>query len=262
MGAVTGVIWGLLVTRLRIPPFILTLGGLSIFRSLALQRADDVPVPVRGRFGWLGSYEVFGLVRTPVALALAVLVVSALVLRYTRFGRHVYAAGSSEDASYLAGLPTNRTKVMVFVISSTLAAAAGLVLMARIGAGDPRAAPGYELQAIAAVVLGGASLAGGRGSAVGTYLGVVLLGVVSASLTFLDVDDSLNDFVFGSVLVFAVMATAISELRRQRVSPRERAGADRTASTDPGEPPTPDPSTDPSTSPSTSNVTSTESERP
>jgi ribose/xylose/arabinose/galactoside ABC-type transport system permease subunit len=94
----------------------------------------------------------------------------------------------------------------------------GLVLMARIGSGDPRSGGGLELRAIAAVVLGGASLAGGRGSAVGTVLGVFVLGVVQASLTFLDINDSWSDFVFGSVLIIAVVLTAIGDLKRNSSS--------------------------------------------
>ena len=214
VGALIGLIWGLIVTRLRVPPFILTLGGLSVLQSLALVRAGDVPVPARDRFGWLNREELLG-IRMPIVMFLAIAIVSALVLRYTRFGRHVFATGSSEEAAYLAGLPTQRTKLLVFVINSTLCAFAGLILMARIGAGDPRAGEGLELRAIAAVVLGGATLAGGRGSAFGTWLGVILLGVVGSSLTFLDVDASYTDLVFGGVLIFAVVLTAVNELRRE-----------------------------------------------
>lgn len=213
VGAAVGLFWGLIVTRLRVPPFILTLGGLSVLQSLALVRAGDVPVPSRNTFGWLNREELFG-IRAPILSFLVITIVSALVLRYTRFGRHVFATGSAEEAAYLAGIPTNRTKLLVFMINSTLVAFAGLVLMSRIGAGDPRAGQGIELRAIAAVVLGGATLAGGRGSALGTFLGVVLLGVVGASLTFLDVDASYTDFVFGGVLIFAVVLTAVAEMRR------------------------------------------------
>ncbi len=213
LGALVGLAWGLIVTRLRVPPFILTLGGLSVLQSLALVRAKDVPVPARNTFAWLTRDGLLG-IRSPIIAFLMIALLSALVLRYTRFGRHVFATGSSEEAAYLAGIPTDRTKVLVFMINSTLVAFAGLVLMSRIGAGDPRAGEGLELRAIAAVVLGGASLAGGRGSAGGTFLGVVLLGVVGASLTFLDVDGSYTDFVFGGVLIFAVVLTAVAEMRR------------------------------------------------
>jgi ribose/xylose/arabinose/galactoside ABC-type transport system permease subunit len=217
VGAIVGLIWGVVVTSLRVPSFILTLGGLSIFQSLALVRAKNSPVPVRGFFEWLRTGDLFGL-RTPIVLLIVVTVVASLVLRYTRFGRQIYATGSSEEVAYLAGLPTARVKIFAYMISSVLAAVGGLVLMARIGSGDPRSGGGLELRAIAAVVLGGASLAGGRGSAVGTVLGVFVLGVVQASLTFLDINDSWSDFVFGSVLIIAVVLTAIGDLKRNSSS--------------------------------------------
>lgn len=213
VGAAVGLIWGVIITSLRVPSFILTLGGLSVFQSLALVRAKNSPVPVRGFFEWLRTGDLLGL-RTPIILLIVVTVGAAIVLRYTRFGRQVYATGSSEEVAYLAGLPTARVKIVSYIISSVLAAVGGLVLMARIGSGDPRSGGGLELRAIAAVVLGGASLAGGRGSAFGTVLGVFVLGVVQAALTFLDVNDSWSDSVFGGVLIIAVLLTAISDLRR------------------------------------------------
>jgi len=214
-----GLTWGLLVAGLRIPPFILTLGGASLFASLALRIAKSSPVPARERYEWLGRMKVGGL-QTPIWFFLIVTVIAAIVMRYTRFGRHVYATGSNEEASFLTGIPTARTKVLCFVISSTLAGFAGLVAMARISTGDPRVGSELALQAIAAVVLGGATLAGGRGSPLGTFVGVVLLGVVQSALTFNNVQTFWNDAVFGGVLIFAVVVTAIGDLRRRRVGSR------------------------------------------
>ena len=217
--ALIGLVWGVLVAGLRIPPFILTLGGMSLFASLALRISKSSPVPARERFEWLGRQQVLGL-QSPVWFFLIVAFFAALVMRYSRFGRHVYATGSAEEAAYLAGIPTARTKILCFVISSSLAGFAGLIGMARISTGDPRVGGQYALQAIAAVVLGGASLAGGRGSPIGTFVGVVLLGVVQAALTFNNVQTYWNDAVFGAVLIFAVIVTAISDLRRNRSSGR------------------------------------------
>lgn len=213
--ATIGLIWGLLVAGLGIPPFILTLGGTSLFASMALRISKSSPVPARERFEWLGRMKVFG-IQTPIWFFLIVAAIAALVMRYTRFGRHVYATGSNEEASYLTGIPTARTKVLCFVISSTLAGFAGLVAMARISTGDPRVGSQLALQAIAAVVLGGATLAGGRGSPIGTFFGVVLLAVVQSALTFNNVQTFWNDAVFGGVLIFAVVVTAVGDLRRRR----------------------------------------------
>lgn len=115
-------------------------------------RAKNSPVPVRGFFEWLRTGDLFGL-RTPIILLIVVTVGASIVLRYTRFGRQIYATGSSEEVAYLAGLPTARVKIFAYMISSVLAAVGGLVLMARIGSGDPRSGGGLELRAIAAVVL-------------------------------------------------------------------------------------------------------------
>lgn len=217
--AICGLVWGLLVSRLRIPPFILTLGGTSLFASVALRIAKSSPVPVSDRFEWLGRMKVFG-VQTPIWFFLIVVVVGTLIMRYTRFGRHIYATGSNEEASYLAGIPTARTKVLCFVISSTLAGFAGLISMARISTGDPRVGSQLALQSIAAVVLGGGTLAGGRGSPLGTFIGVVLLAVVQSALIFNNVQTFWNDAVFGGVLIFAVVVTAIGDLRRRRFGSR------------------------------------------
>lgn len=217
--AAVGLIWGLLVAGLGIPPFILTLGGTSLFASIALRISKSSPVPARERFEWLGRLSVLGL-QTPIWFFLVVAAVAALVMRYTRFGRHVYATGSNEEASYLTGIPTARTKILCFIISSTLSGFAGLVAMARISTGDPRVGSQLALQAIAAVVLGGATLAGGRGSPLGTFVGVVLLAVVQSALTFNNVQTFWNDAVFGGVLIFAVVVTAIGDLRRRRVGLR------------------------------------------
>src|SRR6478735_9024351 len=139
--ALVGLTWGLLVAGLRIPPFILTLGGLSLFTSLALRISKSVPTPAREHFDWLGRHKVLGLT-TPVWFFLLITAVAALVMRYTRFGRHVYATGSAEEAAYLAGIPTARTKVLCFVISSTLAGFAGLIDAQ--GAGQPPTQPGHR----------------------------------------------------------------------------------------------------------------------
>ncbi|CAB4872773.1 unannotated protein [freshwater metagenome] len=230
--AAIGLIWGLLVAGLRIPPFILTLGGTSLFASVALRISKSSPVPARERFEWLGRMKVFGL-QTPIWFFLIVAVVGAGVMRYTRFGRHVYATGSNEEAAYLTGIPTARTKVLCFVISSTLSGFAGLVAMARISTGDPRVGSQLALQAIAAVVLGGATLAGGRGSPLGTFVGVVLLAVVQSALTFNNVQTFWNDAVFGGVLIFAVVVTAIGDLRRRRGGSRPTVSASVPTSSDP-----------------------------
>lgn len=215
IGAVAGLFWGILVSTLKVPPFILTLGGLALFASLATTVANSTPIPVIEGLDWWQTGKLLGL-RTPVVVWLLCLVFSALLLHFTRFGRNVYALGSNEEAAFLSGVPTTRTKISIFVLNGLLTGLAAVVITGRVGAGDPRAGVGLELIVIAAIVLGGASLAGGRGSILGSTLGVLVLGVVSSAMTFLDVPNTYNQFVFGAILIAAVSLTAIADLRRRR----------------------------------------------
>ncbi|MDQ1103608.1 ABC transporter permease [Nocardioides zeae] len=216
IGIVVGLVWGLAVAFLQVPPFVLTLGGLSVFASLALVLSDNRPVPVlEGGLIELGFGEWFG-VRAPAVVLVVTVVLLGLLLHFTRFGRNTYALGSAPRAAYLAGVPTRRLIVTLFVLNSTLAAAAGLVMMARLAAGDPRSGAGLELSVVAVTVLGGAALAGGRGTMIGTLLAVLLFGVINASLTFLQVPGAYQSLVTGGILVFAVTVTAAADLRAGR----------------------------------------------
>lgn len=214
-GAAVGLVWGVLVSGLRVPSFILTLGGLALFSSVAATLADNTPVPIVGNLTWLQTGDVLGL-RAPVIVWLVCLVAGGLLLHFTRLGRNIFAVGANEEAAYLAGVPVTTTKLVIYIINGSLAGLAGVVFAARVGAGDPRGGVGLELIVIAAIVLGGASLAGGRGSILGSTLGVLVLGVVSSAMTFLDVPDTYNQFVFGLILIAAVSFTATVELRRRR----------------------------------------------
>lgn len=223
IGALVGLIWGLVVTSLRVPPFILTLGGLGIFSSLALVIADNRPIPMTSALTTLGFGDFLG-VRASASVMFAVAIVAIVLLHFTRFGRSAFALGSSPQAAYLAGVPTKRLTIMLFVLNSMLASLAGIVLMARLAAGDPRGGAGLELSAIAAIVLGGAALAGGRGSIVGSLLGVIVFGVVNASLTFLNIAGAWQNLVSGGILVAAVTLTAAAD-----VYSAQRSGGQRTS---------------------------------
>jgi ribose/xylose/arabinose/galactoside ABC-type transport system permease subunit len=214
-GALVGLVWGVLVSTLRVPPFILTLGGLALFSSVASTLADNTPIPIVGSFEWLQTGEVLGQ-RVPVVICAACLLVGGVVLHFTRLGRNIFAIGANEEAAFLAGVPVTATKLTIYVVNGVLAGLAGVVFTGRVGAGDPRGGSGLELIVIAAIVLGGASLAGGRGSVVGSALGVLVLGVVGSAMTFLNVPDTYNQFVFGLILIVAVSLTASVDLRRRR----------------------------------------------
>jgi len=216
-GAVVGLLWGLIVAYLSVPPFILTLGGLSVFASLALVVSQNTPIPVRDGLASWGFGDWFGL-RAPVVMVLVVVLLMGLLLHFSRFGRNTYALGSSRQATYLSGVPVRRLIVALFVLNSTLTAFGGLLLMARLGSGDPRSGSGLELTVIAVIVLGGAALSGGRGTMAGTALGVLVFGVISASLTFLHVPGAYQSLVSGGILILAVVITASADLRAGRAT--------------------------------------------
>jgi len=217
-GALIGLCWGLIVAYLKVPPFILTLGGLAVFASLALTLAASTPIPMPTGMTWVRA-EVLG-VRVAVIVWALVILLGALLLHFTRFGRNVYAVGANEEAAFLAGVPTARIKTALYSINGLLAGLAGVMFAGRVGAGDPRGGVGLELTVVAAAVLGGASLAGGRGSIVGGVLGVLVVAMVTDSLSFLDVPDTYNQLVLGVILIGAVAVTATSEIRRIRAARR------------------------------------------
>jgi ribose/xylose/arabinose/galactoside ABC-type transport system permease subunit len=179
-GALLGVLNGVLITRARIQPFIVTLAMMIAARGVALGLTGENSVRVDRAaqgFMWLGRGRLLG-VPVPVWLAALAFAAGWVVLRYTRFGRYVYAAGDHPDAARLLGLKVDRVLIATYAISGVLAALAGVVLAGRLGAGQPVAGNGYELDAIAAVVVGGTLLSGGQGGVGSTVVGVLLLGVI------------------------------------------------------------------------------------
>ena len=182
IGAATllGAINGILIAKVRIQPFIVTLAMLIAARGVALAATAEQTIRVNREASgltWLGRGDV-GLVPTPIMVLLLSYLAGWFVLRYTRFGRYVYAIGDNEEAARLMGLRVDRVVIGTYALSGALSGAAGVVLAARLGAGQPVAGTGWELDAIAAVVVGGTLLTGGQGGAGSTLIGVLLLGVI------------------------------------------------------------------------------------
>ena len=178
--AVLGLVNGLVIAKARIQPFIVTLAMLIAARGAALAVTAEQSVPVdRAATGitWLGRGTI-GPIPVPVVICALAYVLGWVMLRYTRFGRYVYAVGDNEEAARLMGLKADRVVIRTYVLSGALAGLAGVILAARLGAGQPVAAMGWELDAIAAVVVGGTLLTGGQGGAGATLIGVLLLGII------------------------------------------------------------------------------------
>jgi len=202
--AACGAVNGVVTAAWRIPSFIVSLGMLEIARGLAYRLTQSRTEYIGGAFDWLGAPLAFG-VSPAFLLAFAGTVLAQVVLSRTVFGRHVTGIGTNEEAMRLAGVDPRPTKVGVFMLTGALAGVASLFQLARLEAADPNAGIGVELQVIAAVVIGGTSLMGGRGSIVSTFLGVVIIAVLEAGLAQIGTSEPAKRIITGAVIVLAVV---------------------------------------------------------
>ena len=203
-GALCGLANGWTTVRWSLPSFIVTLGMLEIARGAAYLVAGGRTQYIGARVEGIAEASVFGL-SLPFLLALGAVVLGQIVLTQTVWGRHVRAVGANEEAVRLSGVDTRRVRASVFVLSGTLAALAAVVNVARLASADPNAGSGFELQAIAAVVIGGTSLLGGRGSVVRSLLGVLLIAVLGNGLAQVGAQEPVKRLVTGAVIVIAVI---------------------------------------------------------
>lgn len=217
-GALAGLVNGELITRLRIPAFIVTLGMLGIARGLALIIAPHggaiygLPDPVV----FLGQGRPLG-IPTPVIILLLTALVAHYLLAFTRFGRHTLALGDNEGAARATGIPVENLRRRLYTISGFLAGLGGLVFMARVNAGDPTAGLNYELTAITAAIIGGTSLFGGKGSILGTMIGALIMGVLQNGLNLLAVQSYYQQIAIGSVLILAVYIDQFQTARERKL---------------------------------------------
>lgn len=204
VGLLLGGFNGLVITRFRVPPFVATLGMFSIARGLTMLWTGGFPITGLGAgFGFIGTGVFLG-VPMPVWISAVLVAVFVVVTRKTRFGRHLYAVGGNERAALLTGLRVNRVKLWVYTLGGGLAGVAGLIVTARLDSAQPNAGLGYELDSIAAVVIGGTSLSGGRGTVLGTVLGCLIIGVLNNGLFLLNVSPFWQQIVKGLVILAAV----------------------------------------------------------
>ncbi len=204
IGVLIGLINGLLVTRVGINPLITTLGMLSVVRGLAFVFSGGLSILIMDeRFGQLGRGKIAG-VPTLVVAALIMFIVAIIVLHFTTYGRAMYAIGGNSRASHLAALPVKRYQLIAYVLSGLGAAIAGVFLTSRLGAAAPQASTGLELKVVAAIILGGTSLTGGKGNLFGTFLGVLILGTLDNAMTLLSVSAYYQQIALGVLLLLAV----------------------------------------------------------
>ncbi len=209
IGAGIGAFNGFIISKGKLQPFIATLGIMTLARGYTLVFTDGKPISTGSAanatvFGNVGAGYFLG-IPLPIYIMILVFGVAYYILRHTRVGRYIYSLGCNEEATIYSGINTDRIKVLVYTISGFLAALAGIIITARLSSAQPQAGSGYELDAIAAVVLGGTSMAGGTGGIFGTIIGALIIGVLNNSLNLMDVSSYYQQLLKGIVILVAVL---------------------------------------------------------
>lgn len=210
VGTAVGGLNGVLITVLRIPPFIATLGMLSVARGLAYALTTGYPIRTPTEFNAIGQGYLW-IIPLPVVYMGAVVIIFTFILEKTVFGRRVFAIGGNEEAAAISGINVKRIKLFVYALSGMLAGVSGIITTARLGVAQSTSGTGYELDVIAAVIIGGASLSGGKGTVLGAMLGAAIMGVLRNGLILLNVSPYWQQTVIGIVILTAIAADQLSK---------------------------------------------------
>lgn len=213
IGLLLGYFNGWVITKFRIPPFVATLAMLTIARGLTMLYTQGHPISNLGSaFAFLGTGWILG-IPVPVYIATLVVIAAIFITKKTKLGRYIYAIGGNEQAAKLSGIPINQVKIKVYALAGALAALGGIIVASRLDSAQPNAGLSYELDAIAAVVIGGTSLSGGKGTIWGTVMGAIIIGVLNNGLVLLNVSPFWQQVVKGSVILIAVAIDKAFEKR-------------------------------------------------
>ncbi|MEG0773702.1 ABC transporter permease [Clostridium sp.] len=205
VGAIFGLINGTLIAYAKMPPIIVTLAMMEIPRGLALLYTGGYPLAgLPDGFSFLGRGYLFNIIPMPVIVMLLIYAIAYIILNHLPMGRYIYAIGGNEEAVRLSGVKVNKYKIIAYLTSGLTAAISGMVLTSRLMSGQPMAGVGFELDAIAAVVLGGTDIAGGRGNILGTFLGVLIMGVLSNGLNLMGVSPYVQRVLKGLIILLAI----------------------------------------------------------
>nr|WP_245824134.1 ribose ABC transporter permease [Sporomusa malonica] len=205
VGSILGLINGLLITKGKIPPFIATMGMMTVARGYTLVYTEGRPITgLTEDFRWLGAGYIMG-IPVPVVIMALIFISAYFLLKKNQLGRYIYAIGGNEEAARLSGISTKKILVTVYTLSGLLAGLSGIILTSRLNSAQPTAGMGFELDAIAAVVLGGTSLAGGLGTIGGTLVGAMIIGVLDNGLNLLNVSSFYQQVAKGAVILLAVL---------------------------------------------------------
>lgn len=209
LGGLIGLLNGFVIAQFKLPPFIVTLASMYIAQGIAyIYSGGQAARITNDAFTNIGTVRIFGFIPLPVVYMVILVAIFIILLSKTKFGTYVYAIGGNREAARLSGVPSKKVEISVYVLTGVLAAFAGIVLAARMYSGQPSVGQGYELDAIAACVLGGVSMAGGRGRISGTVFGAIVIGVVSNGLNLLGVNSFWQLLVMGLIILIAVIIDA------------------------------------------------------
>ena len=211
-GALCGLANGLLITRLKLAPFIVTLGMMSIFRGVAYLMNDGKPFAVSD-YAWLDIGKIAG-IPSSVVLLIGILVIAGFILKYTPFGRYTYAIGSNVETAFHAGINVKKVLVMIYALTGAFVGLAAMITTSRASTAQPTAGLALELDIIAAVIIGGCSPSGGKGTMLGTIIGTLLISFLRNGLTLLDISTNVQLVVIGAIIVLAVTADQIATRRQ------------------------------------------------
>jgi ribose/xylose/arabinose/galactoside ABC-type transport system permease subunit len=215
IGLLAGTLNGVCITKLKVPAFVVTLGGLSAYRGTALIVSDGGPISgFNEAYRWIGQGKI-GMVPIPVIIFLVFIVLCHIVLKYTVYGRHIYSVGGNPEAARLSGININLIITSTYIITGFFVGLSAFILSARLNSSEAVAGMGYELNVIAIVVVGGTSLFGGMGSILGTIIGAMLFGVLQNGLVLLNVSSYIQQIVIGIILILAVTFDKFSKSARQ-----------------------------------------------
>jgi ribose transport system permease protein len=208
VGLIVGGLNGLIITKGKLPPFIATLGTMVFVRGIVMVTTNGSPITTNSNvFNYMGKGKVAA-IPVPVLILIVVYIIGYYILKYTKYGRSVYCLGGNREATRLSGINTQKIEFKVYVICGLLAGLTGLILTARLGSAQPTAGTSYELDAIAAVILGGTSLTGGQGFIVSTVIGAMILGVLDNILVLMNFNPFATEIVKGAVIILAVLVDA------------------------------------------------------
>jgi len=205
IGAIMGLFNGIVISKGKIQPFIVTLATMAIGRSLTLAYTQGIPISLfPNSFRFIGRGDILG-IPVPVIIMFGVFFLVLYILKKTKLGLYIYSIGGNEEATRLSGINVDRYKIIVYTISGIFAAVSAMILTARLNSAQPTFGQGYELDAIATVVLGGASLSGGSGGVLGTLFGALLLGTINNGMNLMNISPFYQDLVKGAIILLAVL---------------------------------------------------------